>query len=574
MSFIKFPTQIKPARVTVALQRVQEVNASPLTNVQQVAARGNPAWRWTYEFTDLSDSERDIVQAFLLKCKGSVNAFKVTDPGDYEIKGSVSDWLDIFSGYGSFNVTAGSDSANVNSWFIKNSEFSHHITNEQKLRLEWRSRTSRVNLGWSGHGIGDTNVGSLEIGKAYLQRVKNFSDVPRKVTFQVGSINQSNRYYIQSSPQVNSTGVLSAPFVAVNTQHGCGVVDWTITGLKIGDHHELADYQLMRCALIANSENLITKSNEFDAAVWSQSLLTVESGWGDLDPVSGVSSGAWKIYGAASAGAKRLTFPAVTKATTEGVYAICIYAQADEYDHLRLGLRDSVGVPGRSVWFNLTVGSYGHSLPALDNIVARMFDVGSGWWKCGLSAVVHSADNIYGELHVAPNSSSITPTDNGSSGILIYGGLIREHPFFGHYVPTTTNTVDGSVGQTGSKLYVEGLEPEDTIELGQRFELINRYADTTVNSQSERSEFKRTTKEIKVHREGWAILEFDPPIRNAPATNRSWNQGGHLGEAMHNSVVFYQPEMKARLLAGTVQYIDKPLRMSDIVFDVLEDLTE
>jgi hypothetical protein len=32
--------------------------------------------------------------------------------------------------------------------------------------------------------------------------------------------------------------------------------------------------------------------------------------------------------------------------------------------------------------------------------------------------------------------------------------------------------------------------------------------------------------------------------------------------------------MKARLLNGTIQYIDKPLRMTDIVFDVLEDLTE
>ena len=88
MSLIKFPTQIKPSRVTIQLQRVDETFASPLTNIQQVVSRGNPAWKWTYEFTNLSESEREIVQAFLINCRGSLNTFKVRDPSQYSLRGN------------------------------------------------------------------------------------------------------------------------------------------------------------------------------------------------------------------------------------------------------------------------------------------------------------------------------------------------------------------------------------------------------------------------------------------------------------------------------------------------------
>lgn len=102
MSLIKFPTQIKPDQVTIELARVDEILGSPATNIQQVAFRGNPAWRWIYQFKDLSEDERDIVQAFIFNCKGSINEFKVQDSGNYQIKGTGSDWLDIFSNAGEF----------------------------------------------------------------------------------------------------------------------------------------------------------------------------------------------------------------------------------------------------------------------------------------------------------------------------------------------------------------------------------------------------------------------------------------------------------------------------------------
>ena len=79
MSLIPYPSYIKPARQSSQLTRSDELFQSPVTGIQQTASRGNAYWRQTIEYRDLSDAERDIVQAFLMKCKGSLNSFKIQD---------------------------------------------------------------------------------------------------------------------------------------------------------------------------------------------------------------------------------------------------------------------------------------------------------------------------------------------------------------------------------------------------------------------------------------------------------------------------------------------------------------
>ena len=120
---------------------------------------------------------------------------------------------------------------------------------------------------------------------------------------------------------------------------------------------------------------------------------------------------------------------------------------------------------------------------------------------------------------------------------------------------------------------VAGFDEEQIIPAGQRMEIVNQFHDEDA-STFERSEFKRLSSRVKTHREGYALLEIDPPIRNAPIPSRTAKTGSHSGQAMHNPVIFQYPEMKGRLMNGSIQYIDKPLKAMDIVFDVLEDLTE
>ena len=102
MNFIKFPTNITPLRVTPQLIRTDELFKSPTTGAQQAASRGNAYWQWSIEYRDLSDDERDIVQAFLMNCKGSLNTFKINDFGNYEIAEQGSSWIDKFENKGDF----------------------------------------------------------------------------------------------------------------------------------------------------------------------------------------------------------------------------------------------------------------------------------------------------------------------------------------------------------------------------------------------------------------------------------------------------------------------------------------
>jgi len=572
---IKFPSHINPARITVSLVRVDEVVPSPLTNVQQVLARGNPVWKWNYEYVDLSESERDIVQAFLMKCRGAVNTFKVTDPADYEIKGSISNWIDVFSGFGSFNVTAGSGTSKVNSWFDHAARFVSHITEEQMVRFEWRTDTSAGNLQWRGHGGGSGIVNSLEIGKAYLHRIKLFNLNNTAVSFSVGS-DTSDFYYLQSAPNdTSSDGIISVPFVTdVNTVRA-RVVNWNVLGTNIGDHFEHADYRLARCALVSNSENLLTRSNEFDHADWSPFMINVDSGYGDASP-TGVTSGAWKLYVDASVNTIHTISQAFTKINTEDMYTHAIYARASELDIIELSIVSAAGEENFAKFY--LDPSSGNAGPVTNDGThirgfAKMWDVGSDWFRCQMSGIVSSNSQLTSFVRLADTAGNTQFTGNGSDGIEIFGGQLRKFPFMGQYVPTVASAIVGTDSQTGSQLYVDGLDSEDIIKSGQRFELLNQLSNVDSN-HFERSEFKRITKELRVHREGYVELNFDPPIRNAPETNRSWQQSGHLGETIHNPVIFHQPEMKVRLINGTIIYTDKSLKATDLNFDIIEDMTE
>ncbi len=577
MSMIKFPTQINPARLTVTLLRVDEIIRSPVTNVQQVVSRGNPAWQWTYEYKDLSESERDIVQAFLLKCKGSVNTFRVTDPGDYIARGSVSNWIDVFSNYGSFHSSVGSSSSKINSWFGGATFVSHHITEEQLLIQQWKDLSNSTAIRWAGHGVAG-RVASLEVGASYVQRVKFFQN-PDKVTggalLSVGS--GAIDVNISQGPVVRSTDNISLPFnvgyiesyyvMAVNAQINTGTSE-------IGDAWETTDYRLMRCALVSNSENLVTKSNEFDHVDWTGFNITVESGWMDHNP-KGVNSGGWKMYGDSQTNTSHYFSQTITKVATEDIYCAALYVQADEHNQFKIEMMDASSNDVSGAFFNVASKTATTATNSGDHefAYASVFDVSSGILKLSLRSVVGPDTALTARFFAVNSDGSDQFTNNGSAGVNIFGAALRKFPYPGQYVPTDATAVVGTDWQTGSNLIVAGLSPGDIIKTGQRFEIVNQF-NIASDDLFERSEFKRTTKEVRVGSEGYVMLSFDPPIRNSPKTNRSQIGFNHHGETLHNPVIFHKPEMKARLVNGTIQYTEKSLTLTDVSFEVFEDMTE
>ena len=205
-----------------------------------------------------------------------------------------------------------------------------------------------------------------------------------------------------------------------------------------------------------------------------------------------------------------------------------------------------------------------------------MRDVGSDWFRCSLTAVVGSLNNIRHYVYIVNTAGLSTFDATGSEGIWIANAQAVKFPFPKHYCQTTDTAIPASNWHTGSRLIVDGLDPGNIIKAGTRFEVVTRYHNESEDGTDtyEKTEFKRITEEVVVRDEGYAIIDFDPPLRNSPIPTRSWAQQAHLGETMHNAVIFANPEIKARLIGNSIKYTEKPLQMFDVEFEVIEDLTE
>jgi len=171
-------------------------------------------------------------------------------------------------------------------------------------------------------------------------------------------------------------------------------------------------------------------------------------------------------------------------------------------------------------------------------------------------------------VYAVQSDDTVTFTTTASAYLSIYGAQLEQFEYAGKYSRTNATTIIGS-GHTGNSLRLSGFDPLTIVgRTGDRFEVINQFH-TDASSVYERSEFKRLTLDLFSDPDGNALAYFDPPIRNTPVTRRD-----RLSMTMQNPVIFNQPELQARLIAGTIQYIEKPLQMTDVVFEITEDLTQ
>jgi hypothetical protein len=494
----------------------------------------------------------------------------VRDPSQYSLRGSLSDWTDVFSGYGSFNVTAGSAAGQANSYFHVDDNFAHHITDEQTLALEWRTFATVYNLSW---GQGTSYVGGLTPGGAYIHRIKKFANQePHGSVLAVGS--GGTRYLCAEGPSlVYSSDVISLPFVASVETHTADVYEIATVTAKIGTQFEYADYEINRCAFVVRSENLFTYSNSFGASDWTKSNLDAIKVTAS-DPLGGTTT--WRLYVNSDEPAANHTlgFNAITKTNDPDMFTVGFWVRAGNgLDGIRLRLND--GVNAAYADFDCSVGSVFAvgSSAVFWQMHGKIWPCNSDYYRCQLTARCSSHSTLnFIAYAINSQGGSLNFTTTDTSYLEIVGGVCAKFPLLPHYFPTGNTEMVGSGEVTGSKLMLSGFDGEDRIKAGQRFELITRYHDDN-NDVYERSEYKRITKEATVYPDGTATIYFDPPIRNAPQYGQR-SVGTNNKQLMPSAILFTSPEMKARLLGGTVQYIDKPLRMTDIVFDVLEDLTE
>ncbi len=311
MSFIPYPKHIKPARVTKQLVRSDETFISPVTGIQQQASRGNAFWRWTIEYTDICESERNIVQSFLMACRGSLNSFKVPDFGNYTLTGIASAWTDVFSNRGQFR-------GSLPTGTLLSLEYYFNYLNGYGARL------TRKTSGESGLTVSGSTVTS---GYPHIQRLKYVGQNPSHLYLRAGS--GSN---LGVSPYTNSDGPVALPFIPTAS---------TITNLAFavsstdgdrGDYYDYYDWHVSRCLLVSNSENLLLNSNWFSS--WSVPVQSNVDSGGQVSP-NGITDGAWKFYGT-SANSQFYITQNVTKNTSEDVFALAVFALKAELEDFRL----------------------------------------------------------------------------------------------------------------------------------------------------------------------------------------------------------------------------------------------
>lgn len=558
-NLIPYPSHIKPSRVTVQLARSDEIFISPLTGAQQAASRGNAYWQWTIEYDDLSLSERDIVQSFLTKCKGPLNYFKIPDFGLYSISGGMSDWVDLFNNDGEFVNAA------------QASEFTLSANMDFDI-FQGEGLNSRRQIVGTLTAVRKTFVNSLNLvqGATYIARSKFHSNDPMSMALSVGSLDQQ-----LFSTNIFSIGQNSAPvFIDEATSRiDVSIKNQNVSNAKVGDSYRLKDFQFSRCLLVSNSENLLTQSNSFEDAHWSLSRSNLLSSYDTGH--DGVSGAAWKYFKDAQVNTRGLLFNTYSKVQTEDIFTASIYAKADELSELEIRMYNNGEADRVDAVFWLNSGTF-TSLNALGAFIrpyARIDAVGDDWYRCSVTAVANSL-NAIGAIFTICSGGGNQFTSNGSDGILIQDAQLVNFPFPKQRVQTASDAVVGSNNlQTGNQLYVAGMDPDEIYFSGTRFELITRYYNQGDNVY-ERSEYKRMTSNVKANKEGWGVIEFEPPIRNAPVFERSNIFGDHLGETLHPAVIIDNPELKAHLVAGTIQYTEKPLQLTDITFDIIEDLSE
>ena len=438
MSFVKFPSSVKPSRVTAQLQRADQMFVSPVTGAQQAASRGNVYWRHTVEYRDISEKERTVVQAFLMKAQGSLNYFKFPDFGAYEIGGDLtSDYADVFSNKGHKWTAVGSTLTKINSDYTSQSWYWRTITDDDEIRFEgYRFANPSVI-------IENTKISSLMAtahqGNAmYAHRIKFWQDpeqhiIGLRLACGSGGASQWPVFGAVGSSSCQSDGVLTIPYFTGYAGGVNPVVAATLINSSAGGNDDdgiwrnrhnafrVADYYTARCALVCNSENLFTYSNNFGHANWTTYNASVASGWGVNDPIFDVNSGAWKLISDTSVNSSHFVRQVVTKNTSSDLWTFSVHAKGDELVDVALLMEVLDGATLRgyaTAVFHLDTGTV--DTPTLTNTCyqpsAAIYDCASGWYRCSLTALVGSWDGIAARVYLAADTD-LTITGNGLSCI-------------------------------------------------------------------------------------------------------------------------------------------------------------
>lgn len=184
--------------------------------------------------------------------------------------------------------------------------------------------------------------------------------------------------------------------------------------------------------LLVFTENMTTSWSQFSDV---DTTVTFETGVANSQGVNGVS----KIQLATSTSIQRQISQTTTLLATNTVITISVEAKAAELSTLRLYLGTKIPADYPSVIFNLSTGVVSTVISTANTSVLNygMNNIGSGWYRCWLSASIGSGASNPGIIIQIPNT-----TGTIGDGFYISRAQINLGMYPGQYIPVLAGTAN------------------------------------------------------------------------------------------------------------------------------------
>jgi hypothetical protein len=160
--------------------------------------------------------------------------------------------------------------------------------------------------------------------------------------------------------------------------------------------------------------NLLTKTEQFDDAVWTKNGATIAA---NSAVAPDGSTSADTLIEAATTSAHYIDRSVTTSAVP---YTFSVYAKAVTRSWIYLRIADSSGI-ARVVWFNAASGVIG---AVGGGITASIEAAGNGWYKCVATISAALAGSQNPRIGVANADNVESYTGDGTSGIYIWGAQL------------------------------------------------------------------------------------------------------------------------------------------------------
>jgi hypothetical protein len=206
--------------------------------------------------------------------------------------------------------------------------------------------------------------------------------------------------------------------------------------------------------LKGTGQNLLLQSNTFNTT-WTRSQSTLTSG--QSDPFGG--STAWSIAGDGTNNPHSIS---QNIAFSSGlIYTYSIYFKKNTNNFVQLSFGAAVGT--QFVNFDLDAGTVGTTSASTTGTITS---VGSGWYRCSMTATATSSSTAGCIVYLVSSSSAARGESNTlSTSVFMYAAQLELGNTLNTYIPTTTTAVYGTPTLSFSGVSTIGLESNGALYL-------------------------------------------------------------------------------------------------------------